>query len=208
MESFAQKRNSAKKLDYRLTAFGEEKYPAYDRVHLTNYFARRQAQDLFLSDRNWYTRNKVELLTSSKIVEIDSIKKNIESENGDKYSYDKLVLATGSKPFVPTIPGIGVDGCFVYRTITDLDQIIAFAEKCKSAAVIGGGLLGLEACKALLDLQLETHVIEFAPYLMYQQLDAQAAQLLEKEIISLGMQVHTSKETKSIHKDKKLNTVV
>ena len=95
----------------------------------------------------------------------------VRSDRGLTVPYDKVVLATGSYPLVPPMPGTDLTGVFLYRTIEDLERIAAYAEKAKRAAVLGGGLLGLEAAKAVLDLGLETHVVEFAPRLMPRQLD-------------------------------------
>src|SRR6185295_14367466 len=117
---------------------------------------------------------------------------------GVDLAYDTLVIATGSYPFVPPIPGRDRAGCFVYRTLEDLEAIRESASEAKVGAVIGGGLLGLEAAKALKDLGLETHVVEFAPRLMAVQLDASGGQLLRRKIESLGVRVHSSKSTKEI----------
>ncbi|MGH7140200.1 MAG: FAD-dependent oxidoreductase, partial [Pirellulales bacterium] len=107
-------------------------------------------------------------------------------------------MATGSYPFVPQVPGIKHLGVFVYRTIDDLERIIAYGEKAKRAAVIGGGLLGLEAAKATYDLGLETHVVEFAPRLMPRQLDEVGSKLLVEKIERLGVRVHLNKSTKEV----------
>ena len=118
-----------------------------------------------------------------------------------------MVLATGSYPFVPPVPGIDKPGVFVYRTIEDLEQIIAYGKRAKRAAVIGGGLLGLEAAKAAYDLGLETHVVEFAPRLMPRQIDEAGSRVLVKKIEALGVQVHLGKVTKEIHGDGKVERI-
>src|SRR5260370_35116975 len=106
--------------------------------------------------------------------------------------------ATGSAPFVRPVPGVDKTGVFVYRTVEDLDRMIAYGQTAKSAAVIGGGLLGLEAAKATYDLGLETHVVEFAPRLMPRQIDDAGSKLLVGKINALGVQVHLNKNTKEI----------
>jgi nitrite reductase (NADH) large subunit len=111
-------------------------------------------------------------------------------------------LATGSRPFVPPIEGIDLPGVFVYRTLEDLEAIARYARQCNSAAVLGGGLLGLEAAKAIYDLGLESHVVEMAPGLMPRQLNAEAANLLAKEITSLGVSLHLLKRTSRIANDR------
>src|SRR5690606_37654873 len=113
-------------------------------------------------------------------------------------AYDKLVLATGSYPFVPPIPGKDRPECLVYRTIEDLEAIKATAAKSRVGVVVGGGLLGLEAAKALKDLGLETHVVEFAPRLMAVQIDEGGGKLLRSMIESMGVKVHTGKNTQKI----------
>jgi nitrite reductase (NADH) large subunit len=123
----------------------------------------------------------------------------VHSEKGVRINYDHVVLATGSYPFVPQVPGIQLPGVFVYRTIEDLERIIAYAAEVKRCAVIGGGLLGLEAAKAAHDLGLETHVVEFAPRLMPRQIDDGGSRMLVKLIEALGVRVHLGKSTKAIH---------
>lgn len=193
----------APKGSYVLTVFGEEPRPAYDRVHLSSYFAGASEQDLCLAPREWYAEAGVDLHCGELITHIDREVCSVTTHRGSSYTYDYLVLATGSAPFVPPIEGVNKKGVFVYRTIDDLDAIISYAEQLKGrtgvqAAVIGGGLLGLEAAKALLDLELPTHVIEFAPRLMPRQLDDAGAKVLTTTLEQLGLTVHTNKNTRSI----------
>ncbi len=122
----------------------------------------------------------------------------MRTASGHETHWDKLVLATGSYPFVPPVPGNDLPGCFVYRTLDDLDNIAAHAAGSRRGVVIGGGLLGLEAANALKQLGLETHVVEFAPNLMAVQLDSDGAAMLRKKIEALGVGVHTSKSTTEI----------
>jgi nitrite reductase (NADH) large subunit len=114
-------------------------------------------------------------------------------------AYDYLVLATGSSAFVPPIPGVEKEGVFIYRTIEDLEMMQAWAPKAKTGAVIGGGLLGLEAAKAMIDLGVtNTHVIEFAPRLMPRQIDDAGSSVLKSKLETLGLFIHTSKNTTEI----------
>lgn len=122
----------------------------------------------------------------------------MRTASGHETHWDKLVLATGSYPFVPPVPGNDLPGCFVYRTLDDLDNIAAHAAGSRRGVVIGGGLLGLEAANALKQLGLETHVVEFAPNLMAVQLDSDGAAMLRKKIEALGVGVHISKSTTEI----------
>ncbi|WP_281337453.1 nitrite reductase large subunit NirB [Flavobacterium eburneipallidum] len=189
--------------NYQITVFGEEPRRAYDRVHLSEYFAGKSADDLSMSTSNWYTDNNIILNTSELITDINREQKTIHTHLEQTHEYDYLVLATGSAAFVPPIEGVDKEGVFVYRTIEDLDAIMAYAKKIKQkgateAAVLGGGLLGLEAAKAVRDLGLNAHVVEFAPRLMPRQLDKGASDMLQSKIEELGIGIHLSKATQYI----------
>ncbi len=184
--------------NFDITVLCEEVRPAYDRVHLSSYFGDKNADSLSLAPLPWYSERNIDLRLGEGAKSIDRDTKTVITTNGEVLGYDKLILATGSAPFVPNVPGIKKNGVFVYRTIEDLDGMIHCAKKCKKAAVIGGGLLGLEAAKALLDLGLEAHVIEFASKLMMRQLDTQGAALLQKKIEALGVSIHLNKNSKEV----------
>jgi nitrite reductase (NADH) large subunit len=175
---------------YEVVVFCEEPRAAYDRVRLTSYFESRDADLLSLSEPDWYKRNGFRHLLGESAVELDRERQAVLSSSGEWVHYDKAVICTGSVPFVPPLSGVDKRGVFVYRTIDDLDQIIAYSGGAKRAVVLGGGLLGLEAAKAVLDLGLETHVVESAPRLMPRQLDAGGARLLEGLLVKLGLTVH------------------
>src|SRR5690606_11708208 len=157
--------------NHEIIVYGEEPRPAYDRVHLSSWFSGATATDLEMAPLSWYAENNIALHTGELVVDIDRVTKTIRTHTGKVEHYDYLVLATGSSPFVPSIPGVERHGVFVYRTSEDLNQMSAYATKVKRGAVMGGGLLGLEAAKALLDLNLETHVVEFVNRLMPRQID-------------------------------------
>lgn len=184
--------------NYNVTVLCEEPRPAYDRVYLTSYFSGQTADDLSLVKDGFFETNNITLKLNSKAEHIDREGKTVTTENGEILSYDKLILATGSYPFVPPVPGHERDNCLVYRTIEDLEAIKASAAKGKVGVVVGGGLLGLEAAKALHDLGLETHVVEFAPRLMAVQVDEAGGALLKTKIQELGVRVHTGKNTQNI----------
>ncbi len=183
---------------YRIVTFCEEPRPAYDRVNLTKYFEHRKPEKLALATLDWYAEKGITLFLGDRATEIDRERKVVRSAQGREISYDAIVLATGSAPFVPALPGVEKKGVFVYRTIEDLELIIDYGAKVKKAAVIGGGLLGLEAAKAAYDLGLETHVVEFAPRLMPRQIDDAGSKVLVNKINALGVQVHLNKNTKAI----------
>ena len=184
--------------EYQVTVFGEEPLPAYDRVHLTSWFKNQSVDDINMVSEGFYPSNNFTLHSGDKVTKIDRFKRVVTSEAGLEVSYDKIILATGSFPFVPPVPGHDRDNVFVYRTIDDLEKITAAAKTGKVGAVIGGGLLGLEAAKALMDLDLKTHVIEFAPRLMAVQVDDGGGNMLSKKIQDLGVSVHTQKNTQNI----------
>ena len=184
---------------FRIVTFCEESRAAYDRVGLTSFFAHRDAEKLMLARKEWYESVGIDLHIGDRAVQIDAERKIVRSLKGVQINYDNLILATGSFPFVPPVPGIQKQGIFVYRTIEDLEHIIAYSKRAKSCAVIGGGLLGLEAAKAAFDLELETHVIEFAPRLMPRQLDEAGSRILLQKIRNIGVQVHLGKSSKEIH---------
>jgi nitrite reductase (NADH) large subunit len=198
----------AKSNQYQIIIFGEEPRPAYDRVHLSEYFNGKSAADLSMSPEGWYEQNNIELHLNDPVQEINRTNKTIHSLKGVVQEYDYLVLATGSSAFVPDIPGIEKEGVFVYRTIEDLELISAYASRAKNGAVMGGGLLGLEAAKALLDLGIkETHVIEFAPRLMPRQIDLAGSNMLQMKLNELGLHIHLNKSTLKIAGEGKIEAL-
>lgn len=195
----------AKPNEFELTVFGEEIRPAYDRVHLSEYFAGKSAEDLTMASAEWYASNNITLHLGDPVISIDRENKTILSHAGLTISYDYLILATGSSAFVPPIPGTDKKGVFIYRTIEDLEMMTAHARKAKKGAVIGGGLLGLEAAKAMIDLGVtDTHVIEFAPRLMPRQVDDAGSNMLKTKLEDLGLKILTSKNTSAILGDESI----
>ena len=197
-------RDSDKGERFEVSVYGEEPWPAYDRVHLSSYFSGLGAKDLLMAPMEWYYQNKIQLHTKELIVKIDRENRKVISHLGNEESYDFLILATGSGAFVPPIPGVEKRGVFVYRTLEDLDAMKDYGKNVRSAAVLGGGLLGLEAAKAVLDMGLKTHVVEFAPRLMPRQLDESGSALLKSKMEDLGISVHLSKNTQNIEGNGKL----
>ncbi|ACE83313.1 nitrite reductase large subunit NirB [Cellvibrio japonicus] len=183
---------------YQLITFSEEPRLAYDRVQLSKYFSGSSAEDLALTNAEYYREKEVQFILRDKVVDLDFDNREIITASGRREAYDKLILATGSYPFVPPIPGNSGEHCLVYRTIEDLEKITASAQQSKVGVVVGGGLLGLEAAAALKAAGLETHVVEFAPRLMAVQLDEGGGRLLRRKIEALGVRVHTQKATTDI----------
>jgi len=181
-----------------VTVFCDERRPAYDRVQLTRFFSGTSPSELNLVPAGFFEQHGIAFRLGDKALAIDRTRKLVRSARGHKLPYDTLVLATGSYPFVPEVAGAEWPDCFVYRTIEDLEAIRAAAGSAHVGTVIGGGLLGLEAAKALHDLGMKTHVVEFAPRLMSVQLDDSGGRLLRRKIEALGVSVHTSKLTKEV----------
>ena len=181
-----------------VTVFCEETRPAYDRVALSSFFDGASADDLSLVPAGFFESTGIDLHLGDPVTAIDRAARKVTSAAGTIVAYDSLVLATGSYPFVPPIPGSDGGGCFVYRTLEDLELIRAYAAGRSKGVVVGGGLLGLEAANALRNLGLETHVVEFAPRLMPMQLDDAGAAVLQRRIEDLGITVHTSTGTERI----------
>jgi len=181
-----------------VTVLCEEPRAAYDRVHLSEFFCGKTAEDLSLVAPRFFEESGFTLRLASRAVAIERRQNTVTTADGEVLSYDKLVLATGSIPFVPSVPGRNRAHCFVYRTIDDLEAMRACGAKSKTGVVVGGGLLGLECAKALRDLGLETHVVEFAPRLMAVQVDDGGGKVLRGKIEALGVHVHTGRNTVEI----------
>ena len=190
--------------DFEITVFGEEPRPAYDRVHLSEFFENQDAKALEMAPAEWYKENGITLVVGERVSDINRNNKTIATSKDRGFSYDYLVLATGSSAFVPPIKGVEKVGVFVYRTIEDLEDMLAYAAKIKAkkpnarGAILGGGLLGLEAGKAVMDMGLEPHIVEFASKLMPRQLDSRSSQVLQLKLESIGLNIHLSKATNQI----------
>ncbi|WP_221091539.1 nitrite reductase large subunit NirB [Deinococcus aquaedulcis] len=182
----------------RLTVICEESRLAYDRVHLSQHFDD-PAPDLALATPGAYAEQGVAVLWG-RAHDLNPAARTVAV--GDRtLAYDALVLATGSVPFVPPLPGKEARGCFVYRTLEDLEAIRGAAQQAHTGVVIGGGLLGLEAAGALRKLGLQTHVVEVAPWLMPAQLDAEGGATLQRRVEALGLQVHVGRATQRLTTD-------
>jgi nitrite reductase (NADH) large subunit len=190
---------------WRIVVLAEEPRPAYDRVGLTSYVDGWDPVKLALPGADYAGDEQVELRLGDPVVRIDRERRVVRTLAGFEQGYDALVLATGSRPFVPPVKGHDLPGVFVYRTIDDLDAIRAAAGKSgrgrRAALVIGGGLLGLEAAKALRDMGLSPHVVEMGPRLMPLQVDEGGGGLLRRLITELDVTVHTGTSTEAIERD-------
>ncbi|MET8575107.1 nitrite reductase large subunit NirB [Streptomyces sp. NPDC005012] len=184
---------------HRVVVLCEEPRPAYDRVHLTSYFSGTTPDELSMTDLEFIEKHGIELRLGDPAESIDRAARTVTARSGLTVSYDTLVLATGSYPFVPPVPGKDADGCFVYRTIEDLLAIEEWAKaRATTGAVVGGGLLGLEAAGALKGLGLDAHIVEFAPRLMPVQVDDGGGAALLRTIEDMGLTVHTGAGTQEV----------
>jgi nitrite reductase (NADH) large subunit len=193
---------------WKVVVLSEEAEAAYDRVGLSSYVGAWDRAALALTGNTYAGDDLVDLRLGARAEHIDRAARTVTTSAGDVVAYDSLVIATGSHPFVPPVPGHDSEGCFVYRTLDDLDGIRTAAEAATDRAraegreanglVVGGGLLGLEAANALRMLGLTPHVVEFAPRLMPLQVDEGGGAVLERLISNLGVQVHTGAGTSSI----------
>lgn len=184
---------------YEITIFGAEKHPNYNRILLSSVLAgEASVKDIILNDEEWYEAHNINLHLGKKVTEIDRDKKVIRAEDGTEAEYDVLVIATGSSPFILPIPGVEHEGVITFRDINDCDMMIDASKLYKKGAVIGGGLLGLEAAKGLINLGMDVTVIHDQPYLMNMQLDRTAGELLQKDLEGQGMNFLLSTLTKEI----------
>ncbi len=196
--------------DWRIVVLAQERRAAYDRVALSSYFDGVTEAQLSLVDDAVRADPRVELRLGDPVATIEPARHRVRTERGERLGYDALVLATGSTPFVPPVPGRDLPGCFVYRTLDDLDAIRAAARIATAASVpgrragivVGGGLLGLEAAHALRLLGLSPHVVELAPRLMPVQVDEGGGALLRRLVEALDVHVHCGTSTERIEADR------
>ncbi|RCX16741.1 nitrite reductase (NADH) large subunit [Fontibacillus phaseoli] len=184
---------------YEITVFGAEPYPNYNRIMLSSVLAGgSDMKDIVINDWDWYSENRISLHTGDEVTRIDTGNKKVVSKSGAEAKYDALILATGSNPFMLPIPGADKEGVIGFRDIQDCDLMMEASKKYAKAAVIGGGLLGLEAARGLLHLGMDVTVVHIHPYLMERQLDESAAKMLQLELEAQGMKFLMQKQTAGI----------
>jgi nitrite reductase (NADH) large subunit len=190
---------------FDIVVFGQEPYGNYNRILLSHILSGEQdSSEIFINPPEWYAENGVTLHAGEPVVAIDRAARTVTSGKGTSESYDMLLIATGSRPFIPPIPGVFEgdrlrEGVFGFRTIDDCKAIMATAKKSKRAVVIGGGLLGLEAARGLLNHGCEVHVVHLSARLMDAQLDTQGGGMLRKSMEKMGVKVHLSASTTEVH---------
>jgi len=181
---------------YDITVFGDEPHPNYNRIMLSPVLAGEQeVEQIILNSREWYAQNGITLHTGKRVVKIDRKNRYVEAEDGLRAEYDRLLLATGSKPFMLPVPGAELEGVIGFRDVADVETMIGASSKYKHAVVIGGGLLGLEAANGLKLRGMEVSVVHLADWLLERQLDAPAARLLQQSLESRGLQFLLGKQT-------------
>jgi nitrite reductase (NADH) large subunit len=190
---------------YEIVMFGDEPTGNYNRILLSGILAgTHEVEDTFINPLEWYERNGVTLHAGVRVTDIDRDTRLVRGDTGVLEPYDVLVFATGSSAFVPPLKGLsshGTDlkeGLFAFRTLNDCDRMIAYVPRARTAAVIGGGLLGLEAARGLLERGLEVHVVHLRSHLMEMQLDAPAGHLLKATLEEMGVKVHLDKMTSEV----------
>lgn len=190
---------------FKITIIGSEPHLNYNRILLSSILqGEASLQDITINSQEWYQENEVKLLSGETACKIDTAKREVLTDKGRSISYDKLIIATGSSPFVLPIPGIDKHGVVTFRTIEDCQNIMEASLQYKKAVVIGGGVLGLEAARGLLNLGLEVSVVHNTDYLMQRQLDSIASSLLQKELEQQGLEFHLGKVTKEIAGDNRV----
>ncbi|HHH13480.1 MAG TPA: NAD(P)/FAD-dependent oxidoreductase, partial [Thiolapillus brandeum] len=184
---------------YEITVFGAEPWPNYNRIMLSPVLAgEKTVDDIILNDREWYERNGITLHTGDPVVEIDRVSRKVVSRSGLEVPYDRLLLATGSDPFIIPVPGSDLPGVVGFRDIADVEAMLEAAKKYRKAAVIGGGLLGLEAANGLMANGMDVTVVHLMDILMERQLDRTAAQMLKKSLEARGMKFLMEAQTAEV----------
>ncbi|GAB7356801.1 hypothetical protein MBLNU459_g7686t1 [Dothideomycetes sp. NU459] len=204
-----------KRREYDIIVIGEEPHLAYNRVGLTSFFQHRKVENLYLNPQDWYTsmpEGSLNYHLNTLVTSIDSENKTVETSQGTTVPYDYLVLATGSDALLPRhTPGYDANGVFVYRTIDDLEKLISFSATRTGSvgAVVGGGLLGLEAAKAMMDLEefSKVKLIERNRWVLSRQLDGDAGGMVVEQVRALGLDVLLSKRVGKINTDSENNVV-
>src|ERR1700722_13396772 len=190
---------------FDIVMFGDEPYGNYNRILLSNILSGAQdTSEIFINPLEWYEENDIKLHSGARVGEIDRAAKIVVSENGIREGFDKLLIATGSRAFIPPMAGVNLPcgkvkpGVFGFRTIDDCNAIVLKGKQSKRAAVIGGGLLGLEAARGLLNHGCEVHVVHLAGHLMEMQLDPTGGSILRSGVQAMGVKVHLQKMTTEV----------
>jgi nitrite reductase (NADH) large subunit len=181
---------------YDITVFGDEPHPNYNRIMLSPVLAGEQTvEQIVLNDRDWYARHGITLHTGKRVVKIDRRNRWVEADDGTRADYDRMLLATGSKPFILPVPGADLEGVIGFRDVADVDKMIDASKRYQHAVVIGGGLLGLEAANGLKARGMDVSVVHIGDWLLERQLDEPAARLLQQSLEAKGLKFLLKKQT-------------
>lgn len=184
---------------FEITIIGKEPYPNYNRIMLSNILQKKMTQtDIIMNDFDWYESHDIHLVIDDPVTEVDKLQKQVMTQSGLTFEYDICIFATGSKAFTLPIPGSTFPSVIGWRTLEDTEKMIEIAKTKKHAIVIGGGLLGLECARGLLDQGMEVTVIHLADWLMEMQLDKKAGMLLQTDLIAQGMKFKLNASTEEI----------
>jgi len=193
---------------YEITVFGDEPYGNYNRILLSPVLAAEKTiDDIILNDRQWYADNGITLHTGKRITEINRGRRTVIAEDGTEVAYDRLIIATGSSPFIIPVPGAELEGVIGFRDIQDVDEMLDAASKYKKAIVIGGGLLGLEAADGLVKQGMDVTVVHLMDTLMERQLDSAAGALLKNSLEERGLKFLMEHETEALLGDKRVQHI-
>jgi nitrite reductase (NADH) large subunit len=199
---------------FQITIFGDEPYGNYNRILLSEVLNGNQPPEtIFLNSLDWYVQHNITLHAGQRVTAIDRVTRTIHTATGTTTPYDRLIIATGSRPFLPSITGLTTDsgqlkpGVFAFRTISDCEQMIAHAAQSRCVVVLGGGLLGLEAARGLLHYGCDVHVVHLKQVLMDRQLDQAAGRLLQTSMEQLGVHVHVNAVTTAVLGDTQVTGV-
>ena len=184
---------------YDITVFGAEPHPNYNRILLSPVLAGEQTlNEIVLNSWDWYKDNHITLHAGKKVIEVNRVKRRVKADDGTEVEYDRLLMCTGSNPFILPIPGKDLDGVIAYRDIADTNAMIDASNKYKKAVVIGGGLLGLEAANGLMLRGMDVSVVHVMPTLMERQLDSVAGGLLQKSLEARGLKFLMGAQTQAL----------
>ncbi|MHC3910483.1 nitrite reductase large subunit NirB [Achromobacter marplatensis] len=184
---------------YDITVFGAEPHTNYNRILLSPVLTgERTLQDIVLNDEDWYARHRIRLLRNRKVTRVDRVRRVVQADDGTEAPYDRLLLATGSNPFIPSVPGIDLDGVVAFRDIADVNRMIEASSRYRHAVVIGGGLLGLEAANGLAARGMQVSVVHLGHALLDRQLDGEASAMLRNSLEARGLTFLLGRQTQAI----------
>ncbi|MCT1905212.1 nitrite reductase large subunit NirB [Oceanobacillus sojae] len=193
---------------FEITIIGDEPYPNYNRIMLSHVLqGKTEVSEINMNDWEWYQKNEITLFAGEKVTEIKTVEKIIKTDKDRIIPYDELIVATGSSAFILPVPGSELEGVIGFRNIQDTEFMIDTSKRYKKAAVIGGGLLGLEAARGLMDRGMQVQVIHLMPRLMEQQLDSPAAKMLKKDLEAQGMEFLMEKQTAEIYGEERVEGI-